>query len=402
MFNTINVTQNILYVGASDRKLDRFENMLPLPEGVSYNSYVILDEKTALLDTVDVGVGKQYIENVKAALNGRQLDYLVLHHMEPDHCASIEEIAQLYPNAKIVGNAKTFQFLEQFYHTDLSDRYFPVKEGDTLELGEHSLKFMLAPMVHWPEVMFSYEAKEGILFSADAFGTFGSVDGNIFDDQMDYIDVYLDESRRYYTNIVGKYGAPVQMALKKAAELDIKMIAPLHGPIIRKNIEFMIDKYQKWSTYTPEVNSALIVYGSMYGNTESVAESLSGMLSQRGIENIKAYDVSTIHPSFLVAEAFRYSHIIFASPTYNLNIYYPMHTYIHELGALNVQKRKYSLIGNGSWAPTAGKLMGEMLSSMPNMEQIGECLEIRSSLKDEDAGKLEKLADQIAESIKNS
>lgn len=400
MNNSQNITKDIVWVGASDRRIALFENIFPLENGVSYNSYVIFDKKTALLDTADAGVCQQYIENVMATLDGRNLDYLVLHHMEPDHCASIEAIAALYPDAKLVGNKKTFQLLEQFYTTGLKDRYYEVKEGDILDLGNHKLEFIFAPMVHWPEVMFSYEQTEDILFSADAFGTFGALSGNIFDDEQDFWGVYGDEFRRYYTNIVGKYGPSVQMAFKKVADKPVKMIAPLHGPVIRQNIDEAIEKYNSWSTYTPEKQGVVLVYGSMYGNTASAVDLLSVMLSQRGVEDLRVIDVSKTHASYIISDVFKYSNMVLACPTYNLNIYYPMDNFIRELAALNMQNRNYSIIGNGSWAPMAAKKMGELVPTMKNMTMIGEPMEITSALTEAQIPELEKLADEIAASLK--
>lgn len=399
MLNTQHITDDILWVGASDRRIALFENIFPLTNGVSYNSYLILDEKTALLDTVDVGVTRPFIDNVETALEGRELDYLVLHHMEPDHCANIEAIAQLYPNVKLVGNAKTFQFLEQFYGDHLRDRYVEVKNGEELSLGAHTLRFIFAPMVHWPEVMFSYETSQQILFSADAFGTFGALSGNLFDDEMDFVGAFMDEARRYYANIVGKFGAPVQSVLKKAADLPIQMIAPLHGPILRENIELMLDKYQRWSTYTPEKEGVVIAYASMYGNTAGAADQLANLLSQKGVKDIRMFDVSKTHMSYLIAEVFKYSNLVVASPTYNLGLFQPMEAFLTDLAALNVQKRRYSIIGNGSWAPAAGKKMQEILGGMKDMTLVGEPMELTSRLVPEQMDALDTLAQAIADSL---
>jgi flavorubredoxin len=307
------VTPQIVWVGGNDRRLERFENMFPLPNGVVYNSYVIMDEKTALLDTVDSAISALYLENIEHVLQGRNLDYLVINHMEPDHCANIGELTRRYPDVKIVGNKKTFQFMEQFYTFDKRENYLEVKEGDTINLGKHTLRFIFAPMVHWPEVMFTYEESEGILFSADAFGSFGALSGNIFSDQADFDSAYLAESRRYYANIVGKYGAQVQAVLKKAAALDLRMICPLHGPIWRKDLPYILDKYEHWSKYEPEKKGVVLVYASMYGNTENVMNVIANKLAQKGVCDMRMYDVSKTHPSYIIADVWKYSHLVIGS-----------------------------------------------------------------------------------------
>ena len=322
MHSTRKIKEDLIYVGGSDRRLSRFENLFPIPRGVSYNSYVLLDDKTVLFDTADESISRQFIENVVHALDGRPLDYMIVQHMEPDHCAMIDTIMSRYPEAKLVCTAKAAQMFAQFYDLDVSERTLVVKEGDKLSTGEHTLHFVLAPMVHWPEVMVTYDEKDKILFSADAFGTFGALAGNIFDDEITFDDVWMNDARRYYTNIVGKYGTQVQALLKKAATLDIRMICPLHGPVWRKNIGWFVDKYSKWSSYTPEQEgSVLIAYSSVYGHTENAAQVLATMLAERGVRNIAMYDVSVTHPSYVVAEAFRCSHLVFASTTYNAGIF---------------------------------------------------------------------------------
>ncbi|NLL76918.1 MAG: FprA family A-type flavoprotein [Clostridiales bacterium] len=395
-----NITQDTVWVGGGDVRLALFENMFPLENGVSYNSFLISDEKTALVDTVDESVGRRFIENIKASLNGRSLDYLIINHMEPDHCANIEEICRLFPKVQIVGNKKTFQMIQQFYDMDISGRTLEVKDGDSLSLGTHTLRFIFAPMVHWPEVMFTYDDYDKILFSADAFGTFGGYTGNLFSDEVDYEEVYFNEARRYYTNIVGKYGVQVQAALKKMSAMDIRMICPLHGPILRGDgMQRILDKYALWSSYQPEERGVLLTYASMYGNTENAVQLLANLLAQNGVKNIRVYDVSKTHFSTIVADAFRFSHLVFASPTYNLRLYSAMENVIGDLAALNFQNREVSVIGNGSWAPAAGKIMVNKLSEMKDMRFIGEALEIKSALKKDQYPEMENLAKAISASV---
>jgi len=400
MYCVQEVSPQIFWVGGSDRRLERFENMFPLPNGISYNSYLILDKKTALLDTADSSISSLYLENVEHVLNGRTLDYLVINHMEPDHCANIQDIVFRYPNVKIVGNSKTFQFIEQLFNFDKKNDYYEVKEQDEICLGEHTLKFYFAPMVHWPEVMFTYETKKKILFSADAFGTFGALNGNIFSDEIDFEPVYLSEARRYYTNIVGKYGPQVQNILKKLSDTDINMICSLHGPIWRKNLNYILDKYNKWSNYEPEKQGVILVYASMYGHTENAVSIIANKLSERGVKDIRIYDVSKTHPSYIIADAWKYSNIVFGSPTYNMGLYYGMEFLIREMARLNFQKRKVSLIGNGTWANRAVKIMEELLEGMKNMEIVGMPLEIKSSMKKEQEGEFDKLAESVCNSMK--
>ena len=394
-----NVTENIYWIGGNDRRLERFENMFPIPKGVSYNSHLILDEKTMVMDTVDQAIRMQYLENIKYLLNGRDLDYLVVNHMEPDHCGNIEDLLKIYPNMKIVGNSKTFKFFEQFYNVSPSENYYEVKEGDVIDLGKHKIQFFNMPMVHWPEVMVAYEQTEKILFSADAFGTFGALNGNIFNDQVDFEGYYLSEARRYYTNIVGKYGAQVQMALKKLSGLDIKIIAPLHGPIWRDNLEYLLDKYNKWSSYTPEKQGVVIVYGSMYGNTENAANCIANKLAQQGVTDIKVYDVSKTHPSYIIADAWKYSNLVIASPTYNGGLYLVMDALLHEMASLNFQNRKVSILGNYTWATGALASIKERLSKMKDIEIIGNPLDINSSVKDNQEAALDEMVQEIVKSL---
>ena len=399
MHNIRKVTDNLYWVGGNDRRLALFENIHPIPEGVSYNSYLLLDEKTVLLDTVDWSIGEQFIENVQYVLGDRPLDYMVINHMEPDHAGCIEEITCRYPDVKIIGNKKTFDFMEQFGFK-VNENAIDVKDGDTLSLGKHEFLFISAPMVHWPETMATFDTTNGVLFSADAFGTFGSLDGKLFNDEVNFERDFLVPARRYYTNIVGKYGPQVQSLLKKASDLDIKYICPLHGPVWRTDIDYFIDKYDKWSSYEPEEKGVLIVYGSMYGNTEKAAENIAIRLAEKGMSNITMYDASKTHVSYLIADAFKYSHIVLASATYNLNIYPPVENFIRDMKALNLQKRTVAIIENGTWAPRSGQLMRQLLGEMKEMNVLEHEILIKSSMKEENVDEMEALANSIIESIK--
>ena len=399
MHSTRKVKDDLIYVGGSDRRLSRFENLFPIPKGVSYNSYVLLDEKTVLFDTADESISRQYIENVVHALNGRPLDYMVVQHMEPDHCAMIDDMLRRYPEAKMVCSAKAVGMFAQFYGTDVAARALVVKEGDKLSTGEHTLHFVMAPMVHWPEVMVTYDEKDKILFSADAFGTFGALAGNIFNDEITFDTTWMNDARRYYTNIVGKYGVQVQALLKKAASLDIEMICPLHGPIWRKDLGLLLEKYQKWSTYEPEDKTVMIAYATMYGNTENAANVLAGMLADKGVKNIAMYDVSETDVSELVAESFRCSHLVLAAPTYNSGVQPKMEAYLSDIKALNLQNRTVAVIDNGTWAATAGKQMIGMLEGMKNMTILENPISIKSALAENQLGALEALADELAKQV---
>lgn len=399
MHSTRKVKDDLIYVGGSDRRLSRFENLFPIPKGVSYNSYVLLDEKTVLFDTADESISRQYIENVVHALNGRPLDYMVVQHMEPDHCAMIDDMLRRYPEAKMVCSAKAVGMFAQFYGTDVAARALVVKEGDKLSTGEHTLHFVMAPMVHWPEVMVTYDEKDKILFSADAFGTFGALAGNIFNDEITFDTVWMNDARRYYTNIVGKYGVQVQALLKKAASLDIEMICPLHGPIWRKDLGLLLEKYQKWSTYEPEDKTVMIAYATMYGNTENAANVLAGMLADKGVKNIAMYDVSETDVSELVAESFRCSHLVLAAPTYNSRIQPKMEAYLSDIKALNLQNRTVAVIDNGTWAATAGKQMIGTLEGMKNMTILENTISIKSALAENQLGALEALADELVKQV---
>lgn len=394
------ITEDLYWAGASDRRLALFENLFPIPRGVSYNSYVLMDEKTVLLDTVDVSVGRQFLENVAAILNGRALDYLIVNHMEPDHCALIEDLVLRYPDLKLIGNAKTFPMIRQFFeHLDLEGRTITVKEGDTFSSGRHTLTFVMAPMVHWPEVMVTYDTTDKILFSADAFGTFGALNGTIFNDEVNFDRDWLDDARRYYTNIVGKYGVQVQNVLKKAATLDIRMICPLHGPIWRNDFAYILNKYDLWSKYEPETKGVMIAYASMYGNTENLANVLAAMLAEAGITKISMHDVSNSHVSDLIADTFRYSHLVLAAPTYNGGIYPAMANFLEDMKALNVQNRTVAVLGNGTWAPVSAKQMTEKLSELKNMTLLTENFSVKSALLSPQIEELKAVCQKIMESF---
>lgn len=400
MHSIYEISPKIYWVGGNDRRLERFENMFPIPNGVSYNSYLILDEKTALIDTVDASISALYLENVTYVLGGKPLDYLIINHMEPDHCANIEEIVRRYPNVQLVGNQKTFQFFKQFYSLDMSSNYYEVKEGHEVSLGSHTLKFYLAPMVHWPEVMMTYESSKGILFSADAFGSFGALAGNLFVDEVEYGDQFLDEARRYYSNIVGRYGAQVQAVFKKLSNVNINMICALHGLIWRKqDVALIVDQYNLWSSYLPEKKGVVLAYASMYGNTENAMSALAVKLSERGVGDMRMYDVSKTHPSYIISDLFKYSHAVFGSSSYNMHLYFLMDSLLRELAVLGIKNRKVALMGNHTWATAALKGMREILDSMNGIEIIGTPLDIKSTLKPEQEAELDLLADAIYSSL---
>lgn len=398
MQNTQTITNDLIYVGASDRRTTLFENIYPIPYGVSYNSYLLLDEKTVLLDTADAAVSEQFFENVTAALNGRHLDYLVVNHMEPDHAALITPLMLRYPQITVVTTAKAAQMMEQFFGSKPTNLQI-VKEGDTLCTGHHTLTFTMAPMVHWPEVMMTYDQTDKVLFSADAFGTFGALSGNLYADEVNFEQEWLSEARRYYINIVGKYGQPVQTVLKKAAALDIQMICPLHGPVWRSNLEYFIGKHDVWSRYEPEDKGVVIIYGSIYGHTESAALRLGTLLSQRGMKGIKAYDASRTPVCELVAECFRASHVVLASSTYNNGIFTPIENLLADLKAHDWKKRTVALIENGTWAATSGKLMRAALEEMKEITIIGDTLSLKSAMKPEQEESLASLADALVATL---
>ena len=393
------ITEDIVYVGVSDRRIQLFENVYPIPRGVSYNSYVLLDEKTVLFDTVDRSVTGQFFENLTAVLGGKSLDYLVVNHMEPDHSSAISEVLVRYPNAKVVCTKPASIILNQFFSCDIADRSIIVAEGSTLKVGKHTLTFVMAPMVHWPEVMMTYDDVSGVLFSADAFGSFGALNGNLFADEVNFEQEWLPDARRYYCNIVGKYGKQVQDVLAKAGSIDVRILCATHGPVWRKNLAWILDKYTLWSSYTPEEKAVMVVYGSVYGGTESAANNIAAKLSQNGIANVVVYDVSKTHVSELIAEAFRCSHIVLASITYNMGIFTPMKNFLLDLEAHNLQNRCFSLLENGSWSPVAGKLMKEIIARLLNTNIEGEIVTIKSSPSDKDNDALTALAEAVAKSL---
>ena len=397
--NARQLTDDLWWVGASDKRIALFENVYPLSQGVAYNSYILLDEKTVLFDTVDRSVWGQYFENVYAVLDGRDLDYLVVNHMEPDHASAISQVLTNFPNATVVTTAMSAALIKQFFEIDISDRALIVAEGDTLTTGAHTLAFVEAPMVHWPEVMVTFDATTGVLFCADAFGSFNALDGNIFADQVNFQETWLDEARRYFCNIVGKYGPQVQDVLKKAATLDITMLCSTHGPMWRQDLGWIIDKYDKWSRYIPEDNAVAIFYGSIYGGTENAANILASQISQAGVDNVKVYDVSKTHVSYLIAEAFRCSHLVFASVTYNMGIFTPMKNFLNDLVVHNMQNRCVSFVENGSWSPASGQLMQDIVATMPNMFQVGDLVTLRSTTSTENVEALRALAGAIAASV---
>lgn len=399
MHNVRKITEDLFYIGCSDRKLSLFESAYPVKDGMSYNSYLVRDEKTILFDTVDKICAEQFYENLCEALAGKKLDYIAVQHMEPDHCALLAEVVKIYPDVKIICTQKTVSMIKQFFTFDIDSRVIIVKEGDTISTGKHEFQFIMAPMVHWPEVMVTYDKKDKVLFSADAFGTFGAINGNLYDSEVDWERNYLDEARRYYTNIVGKYGLQVQMLLKKAAALDIKMICPLHGLIIKENIALFVEKYNKWSLYEPEENGVMIAYSSVYGGTESAVNLLSSKLADKGIKNIKMFDVSMIHPSFVLSEAFKYSHIVIATTTYNAGIFESMETFLHVLSSHNLQNRKYVIIQNGTWAPACGGQIKEILEKLKGTEILDDSICIKSTLKEEQIAELDNVVNTIAKSL---
>lgn len=393
------IAQDMYWVGGSDRRLALFENVYPIPNGVSYNAYLVLDEQTVLLDTVDRSVSEVFFENLEYLLAGRGLDYLIVNHMEPDHCATMQELVLRYPGVKIVCGAKALAMIKNYFTFDIDSRIQLVKEKDALTTGRHTFTFVMAPMVHWPEVMVTYDTVDNILYSADAFGTFGALNGNIFADEMNFESECLDDARRYYTNIVGKYGTQVQSLLNKASGLDIQMICPLHGPVWRRDIGWFIDKYRKWATYTPEETGVVIAYASVYGHTENAANIIASKLADAGVRNVKVYDVSVTHPSVIVSECFRVSHIVFASTTYNAGIFVNMENALHDVVAHNLQNRTIAIVENGSWAPTSGGLMRELLGKLKNTTILEEGLTIKSALKDDQLDKIDALVAAILDSM---
>lgn len=398
MYCTRKVADDLIWVGADDRRLAMFEGVYSVPRGVSYNSYLLLDEKTVVFDTVDHAVEKTFLENVEHGLNGRTLDYLVVQHMEPDHSATIRTLLMLYPEAEVVCSKKTEGMLRQFFGDAVKMNIKVVGEGDTLKTGKHEFTFLAAPMVHWPEVIVTYDLTTKTLFSADAFGTFGALNGALFADEVDFFRDYLDEARRYYTNIVGKYGVQVQALLKKAATVEIKTICPLHGFVWRENIGAYLEKYQKWSLYEPEVNGVMIAYASVYGNTENAANILACRLRDKGIKTTM-FDVSVAETSEVVAASFQYSHLVFAAPTYNGGIFIKMDEVLRDIEAHSLKNRTVAFMENGTWAVTCGKQMKEIFAGLKGMNIIEDTVTIKSALADGQEAQIEKLAEEIAETM---
>ncbi len=380
------ISDSVVYIGVNDKTIDLFESQYKVPNGVSYNSYVILDEKVAVMDTVDKRATEQWIENLSQALNGRSVDYLVVSHLEPDHASNVQKLAELYPDMKIVGNAKIFSMLPQFFTMDLSDRSVVVKEGDTLSLGSHTLQFFMAPMVHWPEVMVEYEQSEKILFSADGFGKFGA---------LDVEEDWTDEARRYFINIVGKYGTQVQNLLKKAATLDIQTICPLHGPVLKENLGYYIDKYLTWSSYEPEEEGVVIAYASIHGNTAKAAEKMVEILKEKGAKAVCSFDLARYDMAEAVAEAFRYDKLVLMSPTYDGALFPCMEDFLYHLKVKTYKKRTVGIVENGSWAPMAGKLMKAYLEAMKDVQICEPVVSIKSVMKEADEKNLEALAEAL-------
>ena len=395
MHNTRKINDDIYYLGASDRRIELFENVYPVSQGMSYNSYLITDEKTCLMDSVDESIRGQFLENLQYALNGRNLDYMVVQHMEPDHCSIVPELFRMYPDMKLVASLQAFKMMENFYSLQTEERRLVVKEGDTLKLGKHTLKFIAAPMVHWPEVLMTYDVTDKILFSADAFGSFGAMSGNIFADEIDWDKDFKDEARRYYVNIVGKYGLQTQNVLKKASTLDIQMICPLHAHIWRKDLSKIISLYDKWSKYEAEKDSVVIFYGSIYGNTQNAAEILAMQLAENGMESVEVFDTSKIHVSFLVSKAFEYKTLVFAAATYNAEIFDTVQNLITELKNHNLSNRRIGLIENGSWAPVAASKMKAQLETFKNMEVVEPVVKVVSSVTDKNVEELSVLAKEL-------
>lgn len=386
--NDTHISDSILYIGVSDRTLDLFESQYKVPNGVTYNSYVILYDKIAVLDTVDARASEQWFANLEQALAGEMVDYLVISHMEPDHGANIERFARQHPEAKLVGNAKTFGMIAQFFDLDLKDRILEIKEGDTLSLGQHVLQFFMAPMVHWPEVMVTYEQKEKILFSADGFGKFGAMDAE---------EAWDDEAARYYLNIVGKYGVQVQGLLKKAANLDIQMICPLHGPILKENLAHYLEKYQIWSSYEPEQKGVLVAYASIHGNTAKAAEKLAELLREQGEEYVEVLDLARTDMSLSVRKAFFYDRMIVAAATYDGGVFPCMEEFLQHLKSKNYQKRTVGILENGTWAPMAGKVMKGILEGMKEIRILEPVVTVKSAVKENNLDAMRTLTKALSD-----
>lgn len=385
--NNMEISKNIYYIGAEDKTIDLFESQYPVPKGISYNSYLIKDKKNVVMDTIDRRKTDEWIENLENALNGEKPDYLIISHLEPDHAYNIGYLSNKYPDMKLVGNIKTFELLPQFFNIEnLEDRKIVVKEGEELNIGERTLKFIMAPMVHWPEVMFTYEEKDKILFSADAFGRFGS---------LDLAEEWVDEARRYYFNIVGKYGAPVQAVLKKLSGLEINIICPLHGPVLKEKLEYYIQKYNIWSNYKPEENGVFIAYASIHGNTAKAIVELKKILEEYEENNIKIMDLTRCSMSEAISNAFKYDKIILAASSYNAGVFPPMEQLLNHLKCKNYQNRTIGIIENGSWAPSAARSMKSILEEMKDIKICSNIVTIKSTLNSESKEKMKELVNEI-------
>ena len=399
MYCTRKVNDDYTWVGADCRRLALFEGVFGVPDGISFNSYLLTDEKTVLFDGVDSVVRRTFRENLAHALAGRELDYIVVHHMEPDHAAELADLAKDYPKAQFLCSAMAKTMVGQFFGPEVAGRITVIKEGDTLCTGRHTLRFVAAPMVHWPEVMMTYDETDKLLLSADAFGCFGALNGALFADEVDFDRDYLDEARRYYTNIVGKYGPQVQTVLQKAGSLDIRMLLPLHGFVWRKDLGYFLEKYDLWSRYEPEVRGVMIAYASVYGDTENAANVLACRLAERGIK-VTMFDASVTPASYIVSAAFRYSHLVFASTTYNMGIFVTMEQLLHDIVAHQLANRRYALIENGSWSPVSGKKMQELLTPLKGWSELQAPLTVKSALRPDQDAQMERLADAIAADVR--
>ena len=398
MYCTRKVNDDYTWVGADCRRLALFEGVFGVPDGISFNSYLLTDEKTVLFDTADSAVRRTFRENLTHALAGRELDYIVVHHMEPDHAAELAELAKDYPKAQILCSAMAKTMVGQFFGPETTGRITVIKEGETLCTGRHTLRFVAAPMVHWPEVMLTYDETDRLLLTADAFGCFGALNGALFADEVDFDRDYLDEARRYYTNIVGKYGPQVQAVLKKAAALDIEMLLPLHGFVWREELGYLLGKYDLWSRYEPEVRGVMIAYASVYGGTENAANVLACRLAEKGVR-VKMFDASVTPASYIVSAAFQYSHLVFASTTYNMGIFVTMEQLLHDIAAHALASRRYALIENGSWSPASGRKMQTLLAPLPGWSEVEPVLTVKSVLRPDQAAQMERLADNLAADV---
>lgn len=396
MYKPVNLAKDVFYVGVNDRRTHLFENMWPLERGVAYNSYLITDEKVALIDGVEIGQVERFLKKIRAVLGARPIDYLVINHMEPDHAGAIQILRELYPDMKLVGNKKTIPMIDGYF--GFSDNCIEVDEGSKLELGNHTLQFFMIPMVHWPETMVTYLLEEQILFSADAFGSFGTLDGGIFDDEMDF-DYFKDEMRRYYSNIVGKYGSPVRKALEKLATLDIKMIAATHGPVLRTHIAEMLDMYNRWSNYMGE-DGVVIAYASMYGHTEEMAEVIAREIAEQGVRSIRMYDVSKTHPSYIISDIFKYNSLILGSPTYSNGLHPNLESLVNKLETIGIPQRNFGFFGNFTWAGAAVKRLQGFAETF-GWKVVGVPVEEKHALKSSKYEACRELGRAMASVVKN-